>query len=915
MVTLCLMLLTSGSFSKIKAEENEYYIADVSTGKIDKIESYSSLYYANLAFLNNVDNYDNLVLYADEEIIKMEYGVVEFLTNGTCSLNVGYRSTIKNRDSSINGCYGIDAAYLYSSYDGGYVYFKLADDIGYVSREDVILHPYELLDVRTSAYANINGKFYHEIKTQLASDYYSSAIAIDNSLNYLKDGQDYFSYDGHYFYEDFKVMIDDYNNGNNENAINNETPYYNYYQYLPFRSISNYGSEDIEKYFYDVLKIHDKIYYYDDQVKDNANDVVNRSQYYNDLLPFFAAQNIYGANALMMLSLSISESAYGKNYESFVNNNVFRNTAFDSDIERESGRYSSVSDSIYSYAKYYISNKYANYRSSLYVGTHFGNKISGIGSEYSYDPYWGEKAASNYYQLDSELGLSDYNSYCLGIVQNRKILRFYNDEELENQKLSIQGMNNYSLIILEECADSYKVQIDPSFNDDYHYDFEESVAYVDKDLFDYIINGDNIHDNKLVSITFKGNGGTFDNKEEINIKVLKGQIPIVCEPYYEGYSFDLYDSKLQEAEEEKTYIANFKKIDNIEILQRPKKIVEYGSYLDLRDCLLEVTYNDGTKEKLPINTNMIFGFDSKTSGNQNVKVNYKGVETSIEINVSNELKLLDNEISDLIDKNIESYKRNGAYIPSDAKKIKTDISKVDYVYDFDKVREIDAILLEEYRDKANYSIDESDYDLSISGLTLSLADANITKGFKPFKDTYFVRIGNVSKAHQKELSQLGEAYNFEAVDFINISYSLNMKKIEQNGAVVISLKLPNKKSNKTFTVYRMDDNGDIVKCKTTQSENYIKFLTKKSGDFAILSRDSVNNYDLPDSYENITSANSDPDNHELFLLGSLLLAVGLLGCALVVVYYSIEKKRKNLWKDFKKLLQKAEFVQEEKPKN
>ena len=48
-------------------------------------------------------------------------------------------------------------------------------------------------------------------------------------------------------------MIDDYKNNNYNNAVNKNVPYYNYYQYLPNHSKTNYSAANINKYIRDEL--------------------------------------------------------------------------------------------------------------------------------------------------------------------------------------------------------------------------------------------------------------------------------------------------------------------------------------------------------------------------------------------------------------------------------------------------------------------------------------------------------------------------------------------------------------------------------------------------------------------------------------------------------------------------------------
>ena len=911
-LTLVMAVMYSGI--RVKAEA-AYSVADVSGGSVDTLAEFDNYYYANNYYYVVADEYDDLVLYEGDRVLKMEYGIVEFLTDENCTMNIEYRSAINNIDSSINGCYGKDAAYLYTDVSTDTVYFRMSGDIGQVEKDKVILHPFGLLDVRVSSYSNIDGELNHKIKTQLELDYYSLVLPIDKEFGLLKEGQDYYSYDGHYFYDDFRTMIDDYRNGTYESALNSEDPYYNYYQYLPHRSLTDYDCEEVENYFYDVLKIRGKLDHYEDQAQDGANDVVNRSQYYDELRSFFGYQNIYGVNALMMLSVSINESAYGKSYRSYAGNNLFSNIAYDSDRERRFDRYDSVRDSVYAYAKYYISDRYCNYRSPLYYGSCFGNKETGMNVCYSNDPYWGEKAASNYYRLDGILGYRDRDNYAVGIVKGGGNISFYSDEGLNRLLYRMSGVDDMALIILEDRGDVYKVQTDPSFSDEYIYDFEKCTAYIDKDLVDFLIGAENIHGNDLVSITYEGNGGLYDGKEKMEILFLKGKMPVIIEPEYEGYDLTGYDLPIERAQEEKTYTAQYRKIKDIEVSAGLKKTLELGRFFDLRDTFLNITYENGQKERQPLDSDMLHGVDIYENGKQSLEIDYNGVSRNVDVDVSRDLSELSRRVDDLIEKNISSYRKNGKFSSDEVKEIKRDLQKLDYLYDIEMVRDLDAMLLETDRDRFAYHIDDNRFDLEVSGLCLSLPDAGNSTLFKPFRDTYYVHVKEVSGRELSTLKDIAGSYGFEVIDQLNVSYSLNLKKVEAEGAVVLSVKLPDKETDRIYSVYRLDDNGDVVKCKTTQTDSRIQFLTKRSGSFVIMARDSVNVYDIKDMDENMTQDNMDPDNQAEFLYGMGLLAVCLIGSIAILYYQILNRKEEKIWKDFKRSLQRADTVPEEKLKS
>ena len=56
----------------------------------------------------------------------------------------------------------------------------------------------------------------------------------------------YYSYDGHYFYTDYAVMLSDYqNNTNGQNAVNAGNAFYNFFQFKNMREATKYSGEEL----------------------------------------------------------------------------------------------------------------------------------------------------------------------------------------------------------------------------------------------------------------------------------------------------------------------------------------------------------------------------------------------------------------------------------------------------------------------------------------------------------------------------------------------------------------------------------------------------------------------------------------------------------------------------------------------
>ena len=218
----------------------------------------------------------------------------------------------------------------------------------------------------------------------------------------------YFSYDGHYFYTHLETLIRDAKNGTRENAVNKNNPYYNYYMYLSNHTKTSYSSINIDEYIRNNLGYHGNVYGY------TASN--GTSRLYGTGTFFYYAQQRYGVNAILALSLSRNETGNGRSYLAINKNNGFGLNAVDSNPINGASWYATFPYSILGYAQKWITYGYAHPRDWRYFGPQYGDKGIGMNVKYASDTYWGEKMAANYYSLDKALGLQDYNYYQLGVT-------------------------------------------------------------------------------------------------------------------------------------------------------------------------------------------------------------------------------------------------------------------------------------------------------------------------------------------------------------------------------------------------------------------------------------------------------------------------------------------------------------------
>ena len=865
--------------------EEQYRVTDKNSGLDESFSSYSRAYGF---YQENLDQYDNLILMDGDRVIHMEYGFVEFITDEACSLGFDYYSESKDSDDYLNGCYGADAAYLKTGSDGKRVYFLLSEDLGSVELDKVILHPYDP-EESISSYFVLNGQLVHNIRTRFDQDYYSYSIVLDDALSFMKEGDTYYSCDGHFFYDDYLKMIDDIRNETQENALNEE-PYYNYYQFLPYRSLSSYSAAELEYYLNIILGIRSHLTHYIDKDGDDAADEITSSQLYQNGDSFFNYQNIYGTNAMMLLSSAVYESSYGRSRDAFFSNRLYFNAAYDSDQERESNRYNSIDASIRCHAKHYVSTLFSSHLKSFYSGTCFGNKLFGINVNYSYDPYYGEKCASIYYGIDKVLEQKDRNHYAIGIMKDRQKVSFYRNEELDEVLYSLRNVEALSFVVLEEMENCYKIQIDDSFDEDRLYDFERSVAYVEKDSIDYVLNRDSIHQDTFDTITYDFGEGSFIGRHLLDLKLRESDSIPEIRPYREGYEFCGYDEQMQ---------AQYRKIEKIEVTGDKNGVFELYRDIDLTDYSLLITYEDGDELLIPLNTDMIPAYDNTLPGKQELSVTYNGVETTWEIEFSEELSDLRNRIMSGIE--AEDYTL-----------LKKQIGSIDLDLSFLQIRKIDQALRESNR--RNYVIQDQteSYDLSFSVLDLSLPDR---KSFHLVKDTYYVTANEIASEDEKRILQIAQGYGFEKVAGIDISFRFNYQDIEPQGPVIVQLNPIDKQDHTIYSVYHVNQNGDVIKCRTTQTENYIQFLIGESGPYEILKMPGVNRYGFEDTAEDLTYENMGYDNHRINMDMLMVLILSISGVIGIIIYYIFDNMDKKQWKDYRRLLQEAESVPEEEPKN
>lgn len=323
---------------------------------------------------------------------KGEPQVVNFRTKNNAVTEFIEQETAK--PGYTNGAYGADAVYL--GYANGKYKFMLSGVVGWVKEDEVqVVNLSQAKAV--SCYEVKDGKLLHHIVQDMTTPGYATSLNNGSAPSYLEPGVTYYSYDGHYFYKDYGVMVTDYRKDQRSQSVNPQEPYYNYFQYLPMRSQSSYTGMEVNKMLDGTLKEGSKM-------KDTGELFVNN-------------QNTYGVNALLMTGIAANESNWGKSSISQKKNNLFGLNATDKAPGANANQYESVAACIEDFANGWMSKGYLYPKDYRYNGGFLGNKASGLNVKYASDPYWGEKAANIVWRLDHAMGEKDAGKYTLAVKE------------------------------------------------------------------------------------------------------------------------------------------------------------------------------------------------------------------------------------------------------------------------------------------------------------------------------------------------------------------------------------------------------------------------------------------------------------------------------------------------------------------
>ena len=634
------------------------------------------------------------------------------------------------------------------------------------------------------------------------------------------------------------------------------------------------------------------------------HDILTQSLLYGNSEAFFQYQNQFGANALMMLSLSLNESALGKSYIAYNKNNLFGHAAFDSSAEESASRYQSVAASVYSHALHYLSESYLNPEAFQYYGGYFGNKAGGMNVAYASDPYWGEKSASYFMRMDRDMGYQDENNYQLGIAQGQAVKVYASASKKAKLLYTTEEGYDASFILQKKIKNKsgtwYQVQSDIALTkskesiQDGSYPFATSIGYVKADDIDVITGAEKAATKSYLPITFDAVDGSFyPNTSSITLFVEKGQMPVILDPIKENALFDGWDITLEPATNALTYKATYKHIKNIEVIEKPQTKYNLGDTLNLKHGKIRVTFEDGSNKEVALNNDMVSGFHNDQSGKQRLTITYGGSTTYYDIEMDNQQEERINDVKKQAAHVIKTY-MGKVGLNSEALdeliRLRNQLGQFDMqVLPRDQIRVIDRILQENLEPRYSVIIKDDTYDMQVSGLSIALqGESSFLNNIMP--KTLRLDVNNdIPKEEKQFVEKVAKANGMNVASYLAIEGTDDFSTLKLQSQLVYSIQKPKKDiDHRIYSVYYISGK-DIYQLPTTQSKNRIVFPNDKLGHYAVVWKHADSITHSKDFQEVNTIEQNGKDYIKVYILLPCIIILLTLALLALILYM---RKRK-----------------------
>ena len=442
-----------------------------SDGGLDKVNCFDSYIEAKNAMYNT--NNDDLVIIENGIIIDAKYAVIDYDISFSSSedlKNHGYIDVYNNSTGStsdgnyIRSTQPDDAVVIDYDYNTKRIKIKIAGLIGWIDKYYGGVSLYDIVPLAWAktpqSYIVTDSSISHVLPGNVYGEKGNYTVELDLKPNMLNPGT-YYSYDGHYFYTNMKTLINDYKNNTYASSVNPNNPYYNYYQYLSYRTKTIYNADNINQFI---------------NIRTGNN---TSSKLYNTGEAFINAQNNFGINAIIMLSVGINESAWGTSHIAQDKNNLFGLRAVDNNPYLASDGFASPADCIETYAYTWLSYGFVQPGDWRFKGANLGNKREGLNVKYASTPTWGEEAAHFYYELDKMFDFQErkQNQYTIAVLNNNYDAVYAkktpNGDDIDNENSNnhnryykYQVVDSAVVVLGEEMGSDgviwYKIQSDPT---------------------------------------------------------------------------------------------------------------------------------------------------------------------------------------------------------------------------------------------------------------------------------------------------------------------------------------------------------------------------------------------------------------------------------------------------------------------
>lgn len=230
---------------------------------------------------------------------------------------------------------------------------------------------------KLSYYEVKNDSLYHYVYT--ANNKYEAYIT-PGYPDFLKPGEEYYSYDGSTFTDKTGKVVG---------------TAYNYFQFISIRTKTNYTADELNHYIEKKMPA--------DSVMQGMGEALIK------------AQDKYNLNAMFMLAFAAHESKNGTSKKAKELKNIYSLDL--RDINPSTHVYTSVEENLI-VASETILEKYLKIQGTYANGALVGNNSHGMNVKFATDPYWGEGIAGHMNQIDLYLGSKDKFSYKLGIIDS-----------------------------------------------------------------------------------------------------------------------------------------------------------------------------------------------------------------------------------------------------------------------------------------------------------------------------------------------------------------------------------------------------------------------------------------------------------------------------------------------------------------